>query len=78
MLTKQISPKLPTGFDIRQGWAKTIKHMQVLLFFGQGVNNAKQINTILQKALVMLDLSNISRLLWFLDFLITGPVWVSR
>lgn len=29
--------------------------MQVLLFFGQGVKNAKQIKTILQQALVMLD-----------------------
>lgn len=30
--------KLPTGFGKWQGWTKTIKHMQVLLFFGQGVN----------------------------------------
>lgn len=50
------SLKLPTGFDKWQGWTKTIKHMQVLLFFGQGVKNAKQINTILQQALVMLEL----------------------
>lgn len=36
--------------------------MQVLLFFGQEVRNAKQIKTILQQALVMLELSDISRL----------------
>lgn len=63
---KADSLKLPTGFDKWQGWTKTIKHMQVLLFFGQGVKNAMQINQTLQQASVTLDLSDISRLLWFL------------
>lgn len=54
--------KLPTGFDKQQGWTKTIKHMQVLLFFGQEVRNAKQMKSILQQALVTLELSDISRL----------------
>lgn len=49
------SLKLPTGFDKWQGGTKAIKHMQVLLFFGQGVKNAQQIDTILQQALVMLE-----------------------
>lgn len=53
MLSRQIPLKLPTGFDRWQGRTKTIKHMQVLLFFGQGVKNAKQIDSILQQALVM-------------------------
>lgn len=37
---KADSLKLPTDFDRWQGWTKTLKHMQVLLFFGQGVKNA--------------------------------------
>jgi len=57
-------------------------YMQVLLFFGQGVKNAKQIDPILQQALVMLQLwfypsSMIT--FFFLDyFLIGGGVQVNR
>lgn len=55
-------PKLLTGFDRWSGWTKTIKHMQVLLFFGQGVKIAKwkNINTGQQQALVISEL-------WFLQ-----------
>lgn len=48
--------------------------MQVLLFFGQGgKKNAKQIETILQQALVMLKL-----LIFFLSAIILRPIFNRR
>lgn len=76
--------KLPSGFDRWQDWTKTIKHMRVLLFFGQGVKNAEQSNATQQQAFVMFELWYFlsSNFLFFLFFyfldvcLITTCFWV--
>lgn len=54
MRTRWINPQ--TAHWLWQSRTKTVKHIQVLLFFGQEVSNAKQMNPILKQALIMLQL----------------------